>query len=494
MPVVKHKTLGLTQILEYLGLVLNFMLQTIQIPENKRVKCLALINSLLMAKGKKVTVKMIQNTAGSLNFICQAIPAGKPFLQSLYRLTRNNDGGRAKAGHHRRLNKETLADLEMFRSFLLEYADPFVNSIPFLNRVKRNWSDIELFADSAGGEHLGLGLYFRGQWHRGLWSKTQLFQGDFHPNIALLELYAIVLAVAVWKEEVKGQSIVLRSDSEATCFFINKMKADIPAAMQLLRHLTKTCLLFHIYVTAHHIERVKNVNCDLISRNQLQLFFKRNPNVSREIRPLPQLLWPPQWTQTEMMRYSLNMDTIEGNFGLRNEQLSSDNERTDNANKEHAHTQSTAPKFTIVSMPENQNSTQHDNWDRILENRIQDNESVISFELDDPLFAASQSTVLSPRYSPIESNQIEITASAIDEACKAALDHLKRLNSEDSDEQNNLKNDHTYTPEVEDGGVESDSTENGAESDYYKDIESAGRTRRMARYQTSNPYSISHQF
>ena len=96
MPVVKCITLGLAQILEYLGLILNFILQTIQIPEKKRVKCLALIDNLLSAKGKKVMVKMIQQTAGSLNFICQAIPAGRPFLQSPYRLTWNNNGGRVK--------------------------------------------------------------------------------------------------------------------------------------------------------------------------------------------------------------------------------------------------------------------------------------------------------------------------------------------------------------------------------------------------------------
>ena len=136
-----------------------------------------------------------------------------------------------------------MADLEMFKSFLIEYADPFTNSIPFLNKVKKNWSDIQLFTNLAGGELLGLGLYFQEEWKQWLWSDTQLFADGFRPNIALLELYAIVLAVEVWKEKVKGKSIVLRSDSQVTCFFINKMKAHISAAMDLLRHHTKTCLL-----------------------------------------------------------------------------------------------------------------------------------------------------------------------------------------------------------------------------------------------------------
>ena len=35
MPIAKDKTLGLTAILEYLGLILNFFKQTVRIPEKK---------------------------------------------------------------------------------------------------------------------------------------------------------------------------------------------------------------------------------------------------------------------------------------------------------------------------------------------------------------------------------------------------------------------------------------------------------------------------
>ena len=88
MPVAVDKTLGPTQILEYLGLVLDFINQTISIPEKKRTKSLALIESLLSAhrNHKTMTVKQIQKVAGTLNFIAQALPTGRPLLMSLYRL------------------------------------------------------------------------------------------------------------------------------------------------------------------------------------------------------------------------------------------------------------------------------------------------------------------------------------------------------------------------------------------------------------------------
>ena len=61
MPVAEDKTLGPTQILEYLGLILNFAMQTVEIPDKKRIKCQTAINKLLSAyrNRQKVTVKDI---------------------------------------------------------------------------------------------------------------------------------------------------------------------------------------------------------------------------------------------------------------------------------------------------------------------------------------------------------------------------------------------------------------------------------------------------
>ena len=138
MPVVEEKTLGPTQMLEYLGLILNFLIQVIEIPEKKRIKCLLIVNKLQSAfvEKKKVTVKDIQRAAGNLNFICQALPAGRVFLCSLYRLTWGTDGQKAKAGHHRCICCETYDDLSMFAEFLSERASQHTNSIPFLNKLQ----------------------------------------------------------------------------------------------------------------------------------------------------------------------------------------------------------------------------------------------------------------------------------------------------------------------------------------------------------------------
>ena len=103
MLVAVSKTLGPTDVLEYLGLLLDFKNQRILIPKKKRSKCMNHLEKLRLAftQRRKVTVKQIQQAAGSLNFICQALPAGRVFLSSLYHLTRSDNGRRVRSGHHR---------------------------------------------------------------------------------------------------------------------------------------------------------------------------------------------------------------------------------------------------------------------------------------------------------------------------------------------------------------------------------------------------------
>ena len=119
-------------------------------------------------------------------------------------------------------------DLTMFTEFLDECTAKRTNSIPFLNKLQVLNSDLQLFADSAGSENLGFGCFFQGDWRQGFWRDTKLFKINYKPNIALLELYAIVVTVAVWVKDVAGKSILLQTDNSATVAFINKMCADIP--------------------------------------------------------------------------------------------------------------------------------------------------------------------------------------------------------------------------------------------------------------------------
>ena len=302
MPLASDKTLGPTQCLPYLGLELDFHCQVLLIPEEKQSKCSSLIEEVLLTyqSKKKTTVKKIQKVAGSLNFICQALPAGKPFLHSLYTLTKSSGCSIRKSGHHRCINKQTYLDLQMFHSFLASNVHLSIKSVPFLSCLAIDNDHIELLADATGAPDKGFGCAFWDQWVHGIWQHTNLFTPTFKPNIALLELYAITVMLEIWANQLAGKTITLHSDNLATVCILNKKKANIPTAMSLLRHLTITCLQFQIMVKAKHIPGVNNVKADLISRGRICKFLHQFPMPKRAPTPLPLSLWPPTWTRNQM--------------------------------------------------------------------------------------------------------------------------------------------------------------------------------------------------
>ena len=198
----------------------------------------------------------------------------------------------------------------VFKSFLSEGAEDKVKTVPFLARVETFNDSIELYTDVAGRVDLGMGCTFGIDWRQGMWSETRLFTNGFHPNITLLELLAIMAMVETWVPELARKRIVLCTDNAATVAFINRMKADIPAAMDLLRLVSKTCLKFQIWLKAVHIEGLQNIDCDQISRGRLDLFFKWNLTAARTKTALPSSIWPPTWTQTQMTTYYTLVKTL----------------------------------------------------------------------------------------------------------------------------------------------------------------------------------------
>ena len=303
LPVAEKKMIGLCTVLEYLGMLVDFLNQMVGIPKDKHDTCLELVRTLIDAHWThgSVTVKEIKRMAGHLNFICHAIPAGRTYLSTLYSLMKPMKPGQiVKPGHWKRINKEIHDDMVMFEQFLDEMNSELNHTVPFLRKLDINQDHIQFFADSAGSYDRGFGCVFGNHWMSGFWCNTNIFNYGFCPNIALLELYAIVLAFEVWAPQLSSKTITLQSDNQATVNMINKKKASIPAAMNLLRHLTKTCMLFQIYVKASYIPGTSNQLSDLLSRGKFDQFRRVHPTADRYPAPLPVTLWPPVWSLEEM--------------------------------------------------------------------------------------------------------------------------------------------------------------------------------------------------
>ena len=192
-------------------------------------------------------------------------------------------------------------DLVMFRSFFDDSAPDFNSTIPFMIRRGVHAETISFYADAAGAANLGFGCTFKNKWAQDAWRETNVFVHPFHPNITLLELFAIVMAIELWARDIAGTELILHSDNEATCFWINKKRSKIPAAMKLLRHLTLKCLSFQIHVSALHIAGTANRTSDLISHFHMDEFFRENSQMDPLPTPLPSTLWPISWSAEDML-------------------------------------------------------------------------------------------------------------------------------------------------------------------------------------------------
>ena len=211
-PLSEKKMEGPVQVIAFLGLLIDFRRQVVTIPEEKVTKALLLIQEALGSqystdknKKGKVTVRLLQRVTGVLNFFCKAIPSRHPFLRRLYNLQtkaipshiRNKPSLKPNPKFKIRLDHHTKKDLNMWIQFLNNPSFKIHREIPFLHFIKHEAGPI-LYADASGNPLLGFGCVWpsEGEWAAACWP-VGFFQ-EKQPDIILLELYAIVIAVDLW--------------------------------------------------------------------------------------------------------------------------------------------------------------------------------------------------------------------------------------------------------------------------------------------------------
>ena len=112
-PVSLEKTFWGSQVIVFLGILINTVTQTISIPIEKRNKALTLIQDIIMSK--KTTVLQLQKITGLLNFIGKAIYPGRAFTRRLYAKFSNP---KLKQHYHVKVDDEIRGDLSVWQSFL----------------------------------------------------------------------------------------------------------------------------------------------------------------------------------------------------------------------------------------------------------------------------------------------------------------------------------------------------------------------------------------
>ena len=171
VPISVEKTEWSTQLIVFLGVLLDGCFQLLSVPEDKRIRALHMLKACI--DKKKATVKDLQSLAGLLNFLNRAIVPGRAFTchmyakcSGFYEQKPGNENSRNKKllqHHHVRLDAEFKADCAMWCRFL-ESTNHGIQR-PFVDLNKSLEADIlDLYTDAAKGKRLGVGGVYGRRW------------------------------------------------------------------------------------------------------------------------------------------------------------------------------------------------------------------------------------------------------------------------------------------------------------------------------------------
>ena len=281
VPLAKHKCLGPTDCLEYLGIILDSKNMVAKLPIDKVQRIVEFIETLL--DRNKCTKKELLQLLGHLNFSSRVILPGRSFVSYLISLSTNVNN----LNHNVDLDTHCREDLHMWHKFLKNW-----NGVSmFYDSCITNAHDLELFTDAS---LIGFGAFFQNQWFCEKWPDVLPSIKESDLSMAFRELYPIVAAAIVQGRYWTAKRIMFVSDNEATVFIIKKGRSKCLPIMKLMRTLTWTAAVNNFHVSSKHLSGKLNSVADNLSRLSLQKFREIAPQADQypqECPPPEDIIW-----------------------------------------------------------------------------------------------------------------------------------------------------------------------------------------------------------
>ncbi len=275
IPIAMDKTTtDPTSYITFLGLGLDTKAMTGTLPEEKLVIYGDQIQAALQHQSVKISE--LRNITGRLQFSTAVIPSGRPFLRRLIDLVSPKD----KPYWHIKLHAGARHDLATWLQFMQSY-----NGISIIRQPSIVESTgINLYSDASG---VGCGGTYGSCWVQASWPKQwEKF------NIAILELYLILLLVTMFGPRMVRSEILFHCDSMAIVHIRNKQTSKDKHITALLRPLILLLLQLNIKFRAIHIPTNDNILADAISCFQVTTQLLEAYGMQRTPTDIPQDLMP----------------------------------------------------------------------------------------------------------------------------------------------------------------------------------------------------------
>ena len=162
VPILAAKTLGPSQDLEFMGIVLDSTRMEDRLPEDKLPRISQLLDFFSACRSFRLVD--LQSLIGTLQFARKVMVPGRTFLQRMINLTR----GVPSRFHHIRLNKQFQRDITMWKVFLTQWN----GCLFFLDSSVTSSPDLELYTNTAST--FGFGGILMGNGSKGTGCLTSL--------------------------------------------------------------------------------------------------------------------------------------------------------------------------------------------------------------------------------------------------------------------------------------------------------------------------------
>ena len=202
-----NKVLGLTTVIEYLGIILDSTAMEACLPDDKLSFLLELLSE--WHHRQRCTLQQLQELTGFLQFTAQVIPMARAFLRALYSFT-----GTFKSPFSvRRLPSSVKRDLTWWRSVASNW-----NGVQLLRAARPT---LHVYTDASGTK--GIGGIFQSSWFA-----TRVPRRHRNRDIQFKELFAVQHAVLTWGHQFRGAHVVFHVDNQAVCAALNALSNRSP--------------------------------------------------------------------------------------------------------------------------------------------------------------------------------------------------------------------------------------------------------------------------
>ena len=239
----------------FLGIKLDSIKQTVSI-DNERLTQIKELTAAWLDKST-ASIKELQSLIGVLSFAASCVREGRLFFSRLLNLLK-------ECNKSIMLSDEVKKDIRWWHEFLVDYNG--VSLIP-----SQVWSspDMEISTDSC---LTGCGAV----------SKNHFMHFEIPENIKSegryinqFELYAVLIAVREWREEIANLNVLLYCDNKTTVQVLQSGRVSCPFMQKCLREIRFHSAKFNFRVRAVYLNTSDNRVADCLSRWHLSSNYSK---------------------------------------------------------------------------------------------------------------------------------------------------------------------------------------------------------------------------